>query len=342
MENEQTAPNTQDKQNDPSGEAKNQQPASDVPAGQPETSTTEAKPPQPTVAPSKPAEQKKSSGKGTVTVVVVLAILILGAGGYYYSKYVQKKNSDTGVTTNASVTASTGTLSVESVIASLLYPKATIADQKQDSASTYKAELTLNAPDNVTTIKDYYFKLAKTKSWTISRQGTSGENNFYLTITDGVFEAEINITKYDGYDTTDVDIDISGEGLISTGISVSPTTSVASTTTTTGTSTTTVSSSGYIISDSNTRVISKSELTSLTPWQLKVARNEIYARHGREFVHKDLQCYFSEKSWYEIDSGFSESSLSAVENKNVATIKAYEDETSSPLASKDSGCNTNQ
>lgn len=294
-----------------------------------------------------PTQQKKSSGKGTAAVVVILAILILGAGGYYYSKYVQKKNTQKSTTINATTTASVaaGTVSVESIITALLYPKATIADQRQDSASVYKAELTLNAPDDVATIKNYYLKLAKDKSWTISRQGTVGENNFYLTVADGVFEAEIEATKYDGYDTTDIGINISGESLISTGILISPTavqSSGASTAVATKTSTTSTNSSDYIISNSDTGVITESELTSLTPWQLKVARNEIYARHGREFVHKDLQCYFAKKSWYKIDSGFNESSLSTTENKNVATIKTYEDETSSPLASEDSGCDTNQ
>jgi len=119
-------------------------------------------------------------------------------------------------------------------------------------------------------------------------------------------------------------------------------TATANTSLTASSTATTASASDYIIEDSNTRVILQSELADLTPWQLKVARNEIYARHGREFVHKDLQCYFAKKSWYKEDSSFSESSLTATENKNIATIKSYEDKTNSPLASEDSGCNTNQ
>ncbi len=101
------------------------------------------------------------------------------------------------------------------------------------------------------------------------------------------------------------------------------------------------SASDYIIADSSTRVILRSALTDLTPWQLKVARNEIYARHGREFVHKDLQCYFAKKTWYKADVNYSESMLSTTQTKNIATIQAYEEETNSPLQSKDSGCNTN-
>jgi len=103
-------------------------------------------------------------------------------------------------------------------------------------------------------------------------------------------------------------------------------------------STSKVISGDYVISDSDTRVIQEAELVNLSPWQLKVARNEIYARHGRPFVHKDLQCYFATKSWYKIDENFTESSLSTIENRNVAIIQAYEEKINSPMASKDTGC----
>jgi len=103
-------------------------------------------------------------------------------------------------------------------------------------------------------------------------------------------------------------------------------------------STSKVISGDYVISDSDTRLITEAEIRNLTPWQLKVARNEIYARHGRPFVHKDLQCYFATKSWYKVDEGFTESSLSVIENKNIATIKAYEEKINSPMLAKDTGC----
>jgi len=97
-------------------------------------------------------------------------------------------------------------------------------------------------------------------------------------------------------------------------------------------------SGDYVIVDSDSRVISTSELVNLTPWQLKVARNEIYARHGRPFVHKDLQCYFATKSWYHGNPNYSDSLLTAIDNKNVATILAYEESINSPILQKDSGC----
>lgn len=94
----------------------------------------------------------------------------------------------------------------------------------------------------------------------------------------------------------------------------------------------------YVISDSDTRVIKTSELVNLTPWQLKVARNEIYARHGRPFVHKDLQCYFATKSWYHENPNYSDSLLTTIDNKNIATILDYEEAINSPILQKDTGC----
>lgn len=38
---------------------------------------------------------------------------------------------------------------------------------------------------------------------------------------------------------------------------------------------------GYVIPDSSSRYLSTSELQGYSDWQLYIARNEIYARHGR-------------------------------------------------------------
>ena len=124
-------------------------------------------------------------------------------------------------------------------------------------------------------------------------------------------------------------------------VSPSPTTSVSPSATPAASpsfSTSKVISGDYVISDSDTRVIKEAEIRDFTPWQLKVARNEIYARHGRPFVHKDLQCYFATKSWYKVDESFTESSLSVIENKNIATIKDFEEKINSPMLAKDTGC----
>lgn len=287
--------------------------------------------------PAAPAGTKPKSNAGLIIVIIVAALLILGAGGYFGWKYYGKNlyNKLTGKTTGTTTTSS-GKISIKSVIDLLMYPGSKITDQKQEKDSVYKAELELASSDSVATIKNYYLDLVKKNNWTISRQGSSGDNNFYMTIVSKDFTDEFETTKYTIDDTTTIWHKISGDNLSADGIAISATGGGATTSGTTSGTTTTPTGS-YIIADSNTRVISESELTSLTPWKLKVARNEIYARHGRPFVHKDLQCYFAKQSWYKVDANYTEASLSYTENKNIATILAYEQKTNSPLLQVDSG-----
>ena len=83
----------------------------------------------------------------------------------------------------------------------------------------------------------------------------------------------------------------------------------------------------YIISESNSRYISESELHNLSKEELSYARNEIYARHGRRFKDEGLQQYFDSKDWYEgtiAPEDFSEGMLNDYEIKNANTILSYE------------------
>lgn len=112
----------------------------------------------------------------------------------------------------------------------------------------------------------------------------------------------------------------------------------SATPTPTATATVSASPSDYIFFDSDKREITRGELTGLSEWQLKVARNEIYARHGRSFEHRDLQCYFDKMPWYKTDENYSESALSTLENQNIATILEYEKEINSSYLDYDSGC----
>lgn len=83
----------------------------------------------------------------------------------------------------------------------------------------------------------------------------------------------------------------------------------------------------YVLPDSAKRKLKKSDLKGLSKEELRIARNEIYARHGRMFDDKKLQKYFDSQSWYEGTvpaSEFSEDVLSSVEKKNVAFIRQSE------------------
>lgn len=83
----------------------------------------------------------------------------------------------------------------------------------------------------------------------------------------------------------------------------------------------------YLIPDSDSRYVTEADLQNLSWQQCTLARNEIYARHGRKFLTKEISDYFNSKSWYhgtiEPDA-FSEAFLSEIERANVNYIKQYE------------------
>lgn len=87
--------------------------------------------------------------------------------------------------------------------------------------------------------------------------------------------------------------------------------------------------SSYILPESGTKLLSTSDLQGLSAQQLRIARNEIYARHGRTFKDAELQNYFASCSWYKRNSAYNyaneNSNLNSIEKQNIITIKNYED-----------------
>ena len=59
-----------------------------------------------------------------------------------------------------------------------------------------------------------------------------------------------------------------------------------------------------------------------------IARNEIYARHGRKFNDSELQEYFNGKSWYNgtiaPENFNADAILSDIEQANLKLIHKYE------------------
>lgn len=85
----------------------------------------------------------------------------------------------------------------------------------------------------------------------------------------------------------------------------------------------------YMLPHSDTEYITKEDLKGFSAEQCKIARNEIYARHGRRFKDEELQEYFNSKEWYEgtIDpDDFQESILSEIEITNKDVIVEFEEE----------------
>jgi len=84
----------------------------------------------------------------------------------------------------------------------------------------------------------------------------------------------------------------------------------------------------FILPNSDTELITKADLKGFTIDDCRIARNEIYARHGRKFNDEELQAYFDAKDWYvgtiEPDD-FQESELSDIEIANRNTIIEFEE-----------------
>lgn len=83
----------------------------------------------------------------------------------------------------------------------------------------------------------------------------------------------------------------------------------------------------YLIPESSSNYIDEGVLYGFTAWNCKLARNEIYARHGRMFKDQDIQTFFNSKPWYTplyTPDTFDEATLNGYEKANLKTIKAYE------------------
>lgn len=79
----------------------------------------------------------------------------------------------------------------------------------------------------------------------------------------------------------------------------------------------------FVFPDSNTRLVRDDELSGLPASKLRIARNEIYARHGLRFK-TDLKTYFGCEPWYRPTADDVTDELSPVERQNVQTILSAE------------------
>lgn len=97
-----------------------------------------------------------------------------------------------------------------------------------------------------------------------------------------------------------------------------------------GDSTTTQASADeYIFQESNSRYLTEEEVRSKSSTELRLARNEIFARHGRLFKDDELQAYFSGKSWYigtVPAESFNANVFNDYEKKNLVLIEKVENE----------------
>ena len=84
----------------------------------------------------------------------------------------------------------------------------------------------------------------------------------------------------------------------------------------------------FILLDSSSRYLTEADLEGLTWEQLTLARNEIFARHGRLFTKPELIAYFEAQPWYRgaiPASAFTSDMLSSIERANIDLISRMED-----------------
>ncbi|HEX3557809.1 MAG TPA: YARHG domain-containing protein [Pyrinomonadaceae bacterium] len=72
------------------------------------------------------------------------------------------------------------------------------------------------------------------------------------------------------------------------------------------------------------RLVTEDMLRGLSLYELRLLRNEIYARRGRQFKTEWLSQYFYSQPWYDPRDDKGEPELSATEKKNVDTIVGFE------------------
>ncbi len=79
-----------------------------------------------------------------------------------------------------------------------------------------------------------------------------------------------------------------------------------------------------IYPESSTRLLRLSDIQDLNSWDLKIMRNEIFARHGYIFQTQDMIDYFYQQSWYSPKYEDVAILLTIIEKKNISFIKKYE------------------
>ncbi|MBV9215874.1 MAG: YARHG domain-containing protein [Acidobacteria bacterium] len=83
----------------------------------------------------------------------------------------------------------------------------------------------------------------------------------------------------------------------------------------------------------STELVTDESLGALFAEDLRVLRNEIYARHGRVFKDPKLQKYFEAQAWYKADPTFTDDTkLNEIEVKNLAKLKEAEETATSKFS----------
>ncbi|MFL6467235.1 MAG: YARHG domain-containing protein [Pyrinomonadaceae bacterium] len=81
-----------------------------------------------------------------------------------------------------------------------------------------------------------------------------------------------------------------------------------------------------------TDLITDDTLGAMFAEDLRVLRNEVYARHGRVFKDPELQKYFAAQAWYKPNPDFKDEMLNEIEAQNLAKIREAEETATSKFS----------
>lgn len=82
------------------------------------------------------------------------------------------------------------------------------------------------------------------------------------------------------------------------------------------------------------KLISDQMLRGLSLHELRLLRNEIYARHGRIFKTMWIQQYFGGQPWYDPKEDFKDEEISGSDKTNIETIVKYENKLHDSISNK--------
>ena len=91
----------------------------------------------------------------------------------------------------------------------------------------------------------------------------------------------------------------------------------------------------YLFEDSSYRLLEYEDISTISTADIRIAKNEIYARHGRQFVTDYIADYFNSKSWYQgtIDPDTFDAEQNSIFNEyelaNISKIAEWEEQKAS-------------
>ena len=74
----------------------------------------------------------------------------------------------------------------------------------------------------------------------------------------------------------------------------------------------------------NDKLLSFSDIATLSQEELRLLRNTVYARHGKPFQTQEMQRHFTSRPWYTIHTNYDNTELTANDQANIKIIQSAE------------------